>query len=279
MNEQALKDRLQIISKEKTISFNECWKQLLLERFLARLSRSNHHQSFIFKGGFLLSYMLTIGRETTDLDFLLTNMQASQEDIKNALEEIIAVNSEDGFIFICEDIELLEQPHMDYPGYRVSLKANFGCMRDKIQVDIGVGDVVIPTTRELHLFQYKGKSLFEDEISLLVYPPETIFAEKLETLLSKGAANSRMKDYHDLILMTREPHMLDFDKLQSSIETTFNNRGTKLEFIDFSKNEVKLMEKLWIAHLNNLKRLAQQLKLPASIQEVIMEINRFLWSQ
>jgi hypothetical protein len=42
-------------------------------------------------------------------------------------------------------------------------------------------------------------SMFEGEISLVVYPPETIFAEKLETVLSKGAANSRMKDYHDLL--------------------------------------------------------------------------------
>lgn len=54
MNEQGLKDRLQAISKEKDIPFNECWKKLLLERFLSRLSRSTCTQQFIFKGGFLL---------------------------------------------------------------------------------------------------------------------------------------------------------------------------------------------------------------------------------
>ncbi len=93
---------------------------------------------------------------------------------------------------------------MDYPGYRFGLKGTFGRMRDKIQIDVGIGDVVTPTTRELHFFQYKGKPMFfEGEISLVVYPSETIFAEKLETVLSKGAANSRMKDYHDLLLLTR----------------------------------------------------------------------------
>ena len=76
MNEQALKDRLQTISKEKNIQFNECWKKLLLERFLFRLSRSTHTKKFIFKGGFLLAYMMEIGRETTDLDFLLTKLVA-----------------------------------------------------------------------------------------------------------------------------------------------------------------------------------------------------------
>ncbi|MBS4163780.1 Uncharacterized protein PRO82_001086 [Candidatus Protochlamydia amoebophila] len=241
MNEQGLKDRLQAISKERGINFNECWKKLLLERFLSRLSRSTYTQQFIFKGGFLLAYLMEIGRETTDLDFLLTSINASEDEIKKAIEEVIAIESEDGFSFSYEGIELLEQPHMDYPGYRVGLKATFGRMRDKIQIDVGIGDVVTPTTRELHFFQYKGKPMFEGEISLLVYPSETIFAEKLETVLSKGAANSRMKDYHDLLLIAREPHMINFNKLQVSLKNTFSNRGTTLELIDFKTNELKLM--------------------------------------
>lgn len=64
MNEQALKDRLQAIAREKGIPFNACWKQLLLERFLARLARSAYTDKLIFKGGFLLAYMMRIGRET-----------------------------------------------------------------------------------------------------------------------------------------------------------------------------------------------------------------------
>ena len=68
MNEQALKARLKHIGKEKGKSFNEVWKLLVLERFLARLSRSEYSDKFIFKGGLLLSYYLTIGRETIDID-------------------------------------------------------------------------------------------------------------------------------------------------------------------------------------------------------------------
>lgn len=278
MNEQGLKDRLQAISKEKDIPFNECWKKLLLERFLSRLSRSTFTQQFIFKGGFLLAYIMEIGRETTDLDFLLTSINASEDKIKKDIEEIIAIESEDGFSFDYEGIELLEQPHMEYPGYRVSLKATFGRMKDKIQIDVGIGDVVMPTTRELHLFTYRGKPMFEGEISLVVYPPETIFAEKLETVLSKGAANSRMKDYHDLFLLAREPHLLNFNKLQVSLKNTFSNRDTNLELIDFKKDELKPLEKLWVAHLKNLSNSGQELKLPENIQDVITEINKILKS-
>lgn len=276
MNEQALKDRLQTISQAKGIQFNECWKKLLLERFLYRLSRSVHADKFIFKGGFLLAYLLEIGRETTDLDFLLTKMNASENEIKQALTEIVETGSPDGFSFHYESQEPLEQPHMDYPGYRTSLKATFGRMKDIIHIDVGTGDVVNPDTRELHLFQYRGKPLFENEVSLMVYPPETIFAEKLETVISKGAINSRMKDYHDLLLLSRTPKIIDFTKLPSAIKKTFDHRGTKFELIDFSEHDLKPMASLWKAHLKNLGPKVETLNLHTNIQDVITEINKAL---
>jgi hypothetical protein len=54
---------------------------------------------------------------------------------------------------------------------------------------------------------------------------ETIFAEKLETIISRGAANSRMKDYHDLLLLCREDRLLDKARLKDNIGHTFQNRG------------------------------------------------------
>lgn len=99
MNKQALIDRIHKIAKEKEIPFNECWKQLVLARFLVRLSHSKYAENFIFKGGFLLSYMMEIGRETTDLDFLLTKMNANEKEIADATQEIASVALEDGFTF------------------------------------------------------------------------------------------------------------------------------------------------------------------------------------
>jgi predicted nucleotidyltransferase component of viral defense system len=276
MNEQALKDRIKTIAREKGIQFNECWKKLLLERFLLRLSRSAHDRKFIFKGGFLLAYMMEIGRETVDLDFLLTQMEASENEIKKALMEIVATESTDGFLFHYEDISPLEQPHMKYPGYRVNFEAKFGRMKDRIHIDIGTGDVVSPTPQDLNLVQYRNKPLFESQISLLVYPPETIFAEKLETVISKGAINSRMKDYHDLLLLTRDTRLINFNKLHEAIKQTFHHRGTAFELIDFSEQDLKPLNKLWAAHLKNLGNMAEVMNLPENIQVVISEINGIL---
>jgi predicted nucleotidyltransferase component of viral defense system len=96
IHEQTLKDRLQTISKEKGIPFNSCWKQLLLERFLARLGRSDYADNLIFKGGFLLAYMMKIGRETVDLDFLLTQVKAEKTTLEKICKEIAAVSLDDG---------------------------------------------------------------------------------------------------------------------------------------------------------------------------------------
>lgn len=80
------------------ITFNDCWKRLLLERFLARIASSKHKEKLIFKGGFLLSYLLETNRETVDLDFLLTKLKAQADGIRAVMEEIAAVDLKDGFV-------------------------------------------------------------------------------------------------------------------------------------------------------------------------------------
>lgn len=273
INEQALKDRLQTIARERAIPFNSCWKQLLLERFLVRLSRSAHINKFIFKGGFLLSYMMKIGRETVDLDFLLTRMNAEVKGLQEVFEEIVTAPSEDGFVFSFEGIEILSQPHMEYPGYRTTLKVSFAKMKDKIHVDVGIGDIVEPQNKKIKLLEYRGKPFFEESISLLVYPIETIFAEKLETILSKGARNSRMKDFHDLLLLLREKSLQSSTQLHDNVQKTFEHRGTTLKLIQFDEAGHKALQQLWTAHLQGLGDVAKELELPENIKEVIEIVN------
>ena len=97
MNEQALKARLKHIAKEKHKSFNEVWKLLILERFLARLSRSEYSYQFIFKGGLLLSSYLIIGRETIDIDLLARRLNAEKSYVEQIMREICLLPLNDGF--------------------------------------------------------------------------------------------------------------------------------------------------------------------------------------
>jgi predicted nucleotidyltransferase component of viral defense system len=277
MNEAALKDRIKVIAKERGVPFNEVWKQLLLERFLARLSNSLLVGNFVFKGGLLLSQKIRIGRETTDVDFLMTKLKSEMSEIESAFRQICLVDLRDGFFFKWDGVQELTQAHMEYPGFRVLLSATFERMRDKIQVDLGVGDAIQPSDEAFRQFEYRGKPLFDGEIRLLTYPVESIFAEKLETILSKGGANSRMKDYHDVVLMIREPELLKTEALKRALATTFSQRGTRF-IIPFAFDEpgIQLLQRLWANHLKGLGRTQDQLKLPERIDHVIDELNGWL---
>ena len=143
----------------------------------------------------------------------------------------------------------------------------------QIHIDIGIGDVVEPKHQEIKLFQYRGKPFFEDAVSLLVYPVETIFAEKLETVLSKGSKNSRMKDYHDLLLLVRSKGIIESKKLKDALAKTFKNRGTTLSAIQFDSTGLKSLQQLWTAHLNGLGDITKELALPQNIEATIEEIN------
>lgn len=278
MNEQALKERIKNISKAEGKEFGEIWRSLVLERFLARISNSDYRDKFIFKGGLLLSHYIDIGRETKDVDFLANQINADIPNVEKAFTEICSVDIKDGFSFEFSDLTPLEQPHMNYPGYRLSLNLKFGQkMKDKIQVDVGVGDLVDPKLESLELYQYKGKPIFEGAITLQIYPVETIFAEKLETVSSKGAANSRMKDFHDLLLLCREKDLLDISKLQDNIDRTFENRNTAKDLpVAFDSDDYTTMQPLWAAHLRRLGKVAKDLSLPDTLESAVTEINNWI---
>ena len=84
--EQSIKERLRLLAKERETSFSELWRNLILERFLARLCKSPYKDHFILKGRTLLARHITLGRETKDLDFLvekLSNAAAIRNFISN----------------------------------------------------------------------------------------------------------------------------------------------------------------------------------------------------
>lgn len=243
MNEQALKDKLRHIAREESRTINDVWKRLILERFLCRLSKSSYNEQLIFKGGLLLSYYISIERETRDIDLLADKITAQSNMIRNIINEICHIELSDGFSFLVNSIETLEHNHMDYEGFRVTIRTTFSGMQDVIKIDIGVGDAVSPQYLSIELCDHSGTPLFEEAVSLKVYPIETIFSEKLETIISK----------------------------------TFENRRTTfLVLIEFTLDEYSKLQPLWAAHIRGLSQKANKLDLPNHIENTVKQINDFL---
>jgi predicted nucleotidyltransferase component of viral defense system len=276
MNEDALKSKVMFAAKTLGVPFNTAFHSLVMERFLARLASSSHAENFVFKGGFLLSRYLDLGRETRDLDFLLQSMRAERETIFQAFTEISARNIGDGFLFCIKNLDDLVHDHMKYAGFTAKLDVTFGKLRDSLDVDIGIGDAVDPIKRVLPLLKSKGEPLFESDISLHVYPAQTIFAEKIHTAALRGSKNSRMKDYFDIwkLLPLMEEQKPAFVK---ALTSTFDNRETSLEQMPlaFSDEQIEQLQKLWRSFFRNL---SNKDSIPDHISEIILKLNDFLKS-
>jgi len=276
--ERSIKDRIREIAKDQRRAFNDVWKNLVLERFLARLAHSAYLDNFIFKGGMLLSKYLPLGRETVDLDFLAVNITASVDVIQEAIERVLGTAADDGFSFTDLKVIPLSHPHMKYPGFTIQAMAHLGGTRTLLSIDIGVGDVVDAAEKEISLLALKNRPLFESSVSLRVYPLEFVFAEKLETAHYRGDLNSRMKDYYDLWRMLREVNLLDKNLLKDALTKTFSRRGTELKALTLAESEeFKNLQRDWNRFCGDLNKAKDSP--PAELSELIEMLNRFVESK
>lgn len=264
--EQKVKAKLKKISKDEGIIFNNLLETLFLERVLARISKSKYREKLIFKGGMCLSQIINLKRGTKDIDFLLKEMDAGEKNLEEVFNDICNIEHNDGFKFSNPEIQQLSLEHKKYPGYRISLLGSLGKIKNKVTVDVGVGDVVLPEIVNIKL-QGGEEALFEDSISLISYPPEYIFSEKLEAILWLRESNGRMKDYYDCHMMIVE-NVLDKSNLKAAITDTFKTRETKLEFIPESFADD--LESRW-AGFKNKEKLKD-----INLGEIVKKINSLL---
>lgn len=165
--EQSIKERVKRIALNQVRTFNDVWQEVVLERWLARLAKSKYRKNFIFKGAMCLRRYIDLQRETRDLDFLIKDLQASIENIKEYLNEVSSLHLDDGFLFDMLEIGLLPHTHMKYPGYSISVIGQLGKTKTKIFIDVGVGDIVKPTEITMKLLSTEKAPLFEKDIELL----------------------------------------------------------------------------------------------------------------
>lgn len=272
--EKSIKAKLRAIAKEHRRDPADLWRTLMLERFLARLGHSPYKERFILKGGILLSKYLDIGRETQDLDFLARQVRNEIAHLKEIFEKIATLDLKDGFVFRELEIGQLDHPHMRYSGAEVEMMGYFGKIRIKVNIDISFGDLVEPIQKTIPLIRHSKGALFEEEMLLLCYPKESIFAEKLETIIYRGAQNSRMKDFHDLHSMISAA--LPFTNLKNVTDTVFRHRQTPFSIpITFAEEAIAFLQQLWGNYLKSL-RAEDRVALPSNIAEVLYKLNSWL---
>lgn len=194
-----------------------------MERFLERVSLSQYQSNLILKGGTLIASIVGIDtRSTMDIDATIKNIPLSEDGAMKIVQEITAIKLEDGITFHVKNATTI-MDEADYAGVRAMLDAELETMRIPLKIDFSTGDVITP--REI---TYEFKLLFEERtIPILAYNLETILAEKLETLLSRGTANTRMRDFYDIYVLTKtQAQNIHPDILHSALLKTGQKRGS-----------------------------------------------------
>ena len=223
---QSLLDKLKNKSRKTGKNFQLILQLFCQEEFLRRLQLSRYSNNLILKGGlFLYSISGFESRPTRDVDFLLMNISNTPEIISSILMEIAAI--ETSCCFLIYEIKGLETiaEHREYNGMRAKVIAQIKNTRTPFDIDIGIGDVIIPKPEVRSLpTQLEGF----DEPKILVYSLESTIAEKLDAIISRLELTSRMKDYYDIYFLA---HTYSFDgrKLQEALFETLQNRGTPYE--------------------------------------------------
>ena len=221
----SVRARLQDLAREQQADFQRVLTRYALERLLFRLSVSPHKNLFVLKGAMLyVAWLADPFRTTRDLDLLAfadRETTSFLEIFRNICSQPVA---DDGLRFDTESI-LVEPSSGDrtQKALRVRTSAQLASAMIPIQIDVGFGDAVTPGPLELEY----PVLLDHPAPTLNAYPRDTVVAEKFEAIVALDLANSRMKDFYDLLAMSR---LFAFEgtTLAAAIRATFEQRATAI---------------------------------------------------
>jgi hypothetical protein len=270
----SITQRLRNIAREKNSSFQMILHRYAIERLLYRITQSTERNRFILKGAMLYTaWVPDPFRPTKDLDLL-----GFGDDAPPAMAGAFATICQqpvpdDGITFDVAGIRAEPiRGNQEYGGVKVHVTAHLGNIRIPLQIDIGFGDAVTPAIVDLTF----PALLDAPAPQVRAYPKETVIAEKFEAIVAHGQANSRMKDYYDIVAIGR---LFEFvgTTVRDAIAATFERRGTALPVKRppglskaFARDAQKMA--LWSA----FKRRESLLFDPGDLVDAIRSVNLFV---
>lgn len=258
-------------AKESGRSYQLCLQLFCQEEFLRRLENSRYANNFVLKGG-LFIYTLTEfeSRVTMDIDFLLQRLPNTPQQLKTVIEEIILTDTGNDYIsFEVRNIQPIAVTKK-YAGITASLMAKIKNTKTPINIDFGVGDVIIPRQEKRAIPTQLAE--FEKPV-VNTYSLETTIAEKIDAILDLMEYSSRMKDYYDIYYLSKH-FEFDSEILSEAMRKTFANRNHSFlkeqfdQVMQFGTNPE--MKKKWhfFARKININDI--------DFEEVMREIKEFL---
>lgn len=230
-----LKAKVRNVSKGDDKVAKSILRIFFMERFLERVSISKYKNNFILKGGLLVSALLGINvRATMDIDTTVQALPLTKNDIVGIILDICEIPIDDNVSFKIISIDTI-MDDFDYPGIRLHMEGALDRLRQPIKVDVSTDDAITPQAIE-----YNYELMFENRVICLnTYNIETLLAEKLQTIIARGTANTRMRDFYDIYEIVQMKNF-SYDILRDAFSNTCKKRETP-----FSRNTI-------LEELNNI---------------------------
>ena len=236
----------------------------VLERFLYRLSRSPHRDRLVLKGGMLLAAFHE-RRPTGDVGLLARATPNNVDSIAQLVREVIAATDvDDGVVYELEQLhsQVIREGET-YAGVRVVVPARVARANHPLRVDINVGDPITPKPIELDYPALLGSSF-----RVVSYPLVSVLAEKIVTMIDRGDATTRERDFADVLLITTR-HNIDAGQLSSAISATAAHRGSDIQPL------TQILIDLAAERQNYLQRSGLTPTLPSIYEQAIADVARF----
>lgn len=267
----SVRARLLTIAKERDQPFQLLLTRYVLERLLHRLVQTPHHKRFALKGAMLVTtWFDNPHRQTRDMDFLGFG-DPDPEAMLTIFREVCDVAADDGVEFDPTELRVDQiREQLEYGGLRLRTIATVANARVNVVIDIGFGDAIEPGLQEVEL----PVLLDQPAPRLQAYARETVIAEKFQAMVMLGRANSRLKDFYDIWILSRTC-AFDDDRLTRAMAATFERRKTALptELPDaltsaFARDALKRQQ--WEALLRDISGQA------APLEDVVRDLAEFL---
>ena len=198
-SDASLKGKIKEMAKKTNLKPQELLQMYLFERLLMRLEQSDYAQTFVLKGGLLISSITGISQRTTmDMDTTVIGMDMDERTVSEAVCAICAIDAGDCMEFSFERIEPIREDD-EYANWRVHLRVRHGKIAVPIQLALTTGDQIVPGHVE-----YRYPLMFEEGVvPVLSYQLAQVLAEKIEKVVYPGIANTRGRDFYDIHTLFR----------------------------------------------------------------------------
>ena len=224
----SLKAKVRNYAKDNRIAAQVVLQNYMFERLLVRLSQSEYRDKFVIKGGMLIAAIVGLDtRSTMDLDATLKGLPLTEAKVLEAVGVVSKIDLGDEVSFETVSIDPIRKDD-PYGGFCVRINARYDTIVTPLSIDVSTGDVITPGAV---LYEFGG--IFDEEVSISLwgYNIETVMAEKVETILSRGVFNTRPRDYYDAYILSTT-QVYDKRIFEDALKATAEHRGSAEKIVD-----------------------------------------------